>query len=99
MIQSQFGRLEMHFHIFSALALLLIYRNWVNVVVPAGVIAVYHLAFTWLQLEGGFQMCFRILRTMVLHQNDGQVCVCRYVARLDLQRLSVSVGGVIEPPS
>ena len=52
MIQSQFGRLEMHFHIFSALALLLIYRNWVNIVVPAGVIAVHHLAFTWLQLEG-----------------------------------------------
>ncbi len=52
MIQAQFGRLEMHFHIFSALALLLIYRNWINIVVPAAVIAVHHLAFTYLQLEG-----------------------------------------------
>ncbi len=52
MIQAQFGRLEMHFHIFSALALLLIYRNWLTIVVPAGVIAVHHLTFTYLQLGG-----------------------------------------------
>ncbi len=52
MIQAQFGRLEMHFHIFSALALMLIYRNWVTVAVPAGVIAVHHLVYTYLQLEG-----------------------------------------------
>jgi len=52
MIQSQFGRLEMHFHIFSALAILLLYRNWLTIVVPAGVIAVHHLVFTYLQLNG-----------------------------------------------
>lgn len=52
MIQSQFGRLEMHFHIFSALAILLIYRNWLTILVPAGVIAVHHLLFTYLQLSG-----------------------------------------------
>ena len=52
MIQSQFGRLEMHFHIFSALAIMLIYRNWLTIVVPAGVIAVHHLVFTYLQLQG-----------------------------------------------
>ena len=50
MIQSQLGRIEMHFHIFSALALLLIYRNWLPVVVAAGAIAVHHLALTALQL-------------------------------------------------
>lgn len=52
MIQTQLGRLEMHFHIFSSLAILLIYRNWVAIVVPAAVIAVHHLLFTYLQLEG-----------------------------------------------
>lgn len=51
MIQAQLGRIEMHFHIFSALALLLIYRNWVPIVVAAGFIAVHHLAFTALQLN------------------------------------------------
>lgn len=52
MIQAQFGRLEMHFHIFSALAILLLYRNWLTIVIPAGVIAVHHLVFTYLQLNG-----------------------------------------------
>ena len=51
MIQAQLGRIEMHFHIFSALALLLIYRHWLPIVVAAGVIAVHHLLMTALQLN------------------------------------------------
>ncbi|KPQ29009.1 MAG: Methyl-accepting chemotaxis protein [Marinobacter excellens HL-55] len=50
MIQAQMGRIEMHFHIFSALALVIIYRDWMPVVVAAGVIAVHHLLLTGLQL-------------------------------------------------
>ena len=50
MIQAQMGRIEMHFHIFAALALLIIYRNWLPVIVAAAVIAVHHLLFTGLQL-------------------------------------------------
>lgn len=52
MIQTQMGRIEMHFHIFSALALLLIYRDWLVIVTAAAVIAVHHLLFTALQLGG-----------------------------------------------
>lgn len=52
LIQAQLGRIEMHFHIFVALALMLIYRDWLTIVVPAAVIAVHHLAFTGLQLSG-----------------------------------------------
>ncbi|MDI9244018.1 methyl-accepting chemotaxis protein [Marinobacter sp. CHS3-4] len=52
MIQAQLGRIEMHFHIFAALALVIIYRDWLPVVVAAGVIAVHHLALTGLQLGG-----------------------------------------------
>ncbi|SFR80939.1 methyl-accepting chemotaxis sensory transducer [Marinobacter daqiaonensis] len=52
MIQSQMGRIEMHFHIFSALALVIIYRDWLPILVGAGVIAVHHLALTGLQLSG-----------------------------------------------
>ena len=51
MIQSQMGRIEMHFHIFSALALLLLYRDWAAVVAAAGAIAVHHVLFTALQLN------------------------------------------------
>ena len=50
MIQAQMGRIEMHFHIFSALALTIIYRDWLPVVVAAVVIAVHHLILTGLQL-------------------------------------------------
>jgi methyl-accepting chemotaxis protein len=50
MIQTQMGRIEMHFHIFSALALVIIYRDWLPVIVAAGVIAVHHLLLTGLQL-------------------------------------------------
>jgi len=51
MIQAQLGRIEMHFHIVSALPLLLIYRHWLPIVVAALVIAVHHLVFTALQLN------------------------------------------------
>ena len=52
MIQSQMGRIEMHFHIFSALALVIIYRDWLPVVTAALIIAVHHLVFTALQQSG-----------------------------------------------
>jgi methyl-accepting chemotaxis protein len=51
LIQTTLGRIEMHFHIFVALAFLLIYRDWLTIVVPAAVIAVHHLLFTYLQLN------------------------------------------------
>jgi len=50
-IQASLGRIEMHFHIFVALAFLLIYRDWATVVLPAAIIAVHHLLFTYLQLN------------------------------------------------
>lgn len=51
MIQAQLGRIEMHFHIFAALALLIIYRDWLPIVVAASFIALHHLLFTALQLD------------------------------------------------
>ena len=50
MIQAQMGRIEMHFHIFGALAFVILYRDWLPVVVGATVIAIHHLAMTALQL-------------------------------------------------
>lgn len=51
MIQAQMGRIEMHFHIFSALALVIIYRDWLPVIAGAATIAVHHLLLTALQLS------------------------------------------------
>ncbi|MCU0759889.1 MAG: methyl-accepting chemotaxis protein [Steroidobacteraceae bacterium] len=46
------GMIELHFGVFVLLAFLLVYRDWIPVVVAAGVIAVHHLAFDWLQRGG-----------------------------------------------
>lgn len=51
LIQSQLGHIEMHFHIFVALAFLLIFKDWLPIMVGAGVIAVHHLLLTYLQLN------------------------------------------------
>lgn len=50
LIQAQLGRIEMHFHIFIALGFMLIYRDWLTIILPSAVIAVHHLLLTGLQL-------------------------------------------------
>lgn len=51
LIESRMGEIEMHFHIFVALAFLLIFKDWLPIVVGAAVIAVHHLILTYLQLN------------------------------------------------
>lgn len=46
------GMIEIHFGVFVLLALLLFYRDWLPIVVAAGIIAVHHVAFFYLQLQG-----------------------------------------------
>ena len=46
------GMVELHFVIFVLLAFLLYYRDWVPLVVAAGVIAVHHLSFSIMQQSG-----------------------------------------------
>jgi methyl-accepting chemotaxis protein len=48
-IHQAHGMIELHFGIFALLAILLFYRDWRPVVVAAGVIAVHHLSFNFLQ--------------------------------------------------
>lgn len=49
MIQAQLGRIEMHFHVFAALAFLLLYRDWKVIIAGAATIAVHHGLFNLLQ--------------------------------------------------
>lgn len=51
-IHQAHGMIEAHFSVFVLLALLLYYRDWLPVVVGAGVIAVHHLGFDMLQRGG-----------------------------------------------
>jgi methyl-accepting chemotaxis protein len=51
-IDQAHGMIEVHFSIFVLLAFLLFYRDWIPLVVAAGVIAVLHLGFDLLQRAG-----------------------------------------------
>jgi methyl-accepting chemotaxis protein len=50
-IQQTQGMIESHFGIFTLLAFLLYYRDWRTIVAAAGLIAVHHLLFGYLQAE------------------------------------------------
>ena len=51
-INQSHGVIEIHFGIFVFLAVLTYYRDWLPIVVAAGVIAVHHVLFHWLQHQG-----------------------------------------------
>jgi len=51
-IHQAHGMIEMHFGIFVLLAFLLYYRDWKPLIVAAGVIAVHHLGFNFIQGAG-----------------------------------------------
>ncbi|HEY6890617.1 MAG TPA: methyl-accepting chemotaxis protein [Solirubrobacter sp.] len=51
-ISESHGLVEMHFHIFGALAFLLVYRDWRVIVLAAAFVAVQHLGFMVLQDAG-----------------------------------------------
>lgn len=46
------GMVELHFSIFVLLAFLLFYRDWLPILLAAGLIAVHHLSFNYLQEAG-----------------------------------------------
>ena len=51
-IEQNMGRIEFHFHIFAALALLIRYRDPTPLLAAAGVIATHHLVFNYCQAAG-----------------------------------------------
>ncbi|MCP5513650.1 MAG: hypothetical protein H7A24_17305 [Leptospiraceae bacterium] len=48
-IQLQYGRIEMHFHIFASLPILIIYKDWKAFVPPTLFVAVHHSVFNYCQ--------------------------------------------------
>ncbi|MEG3637994.1 methyl-accepting chemotaxis protein [Magnetococcus sp. PR-3] len=48
-IQQHLGRIELHFHVFVALAFMVRYKDIVPILAAAGTIAVHHLTFNFLQ--------------------------------------------------
>jgi methyl-accepting chemotaxis protein len=56
-IQLGRGTIEFHFGVFVLLAMLLVYRDWVIILVAAGFFAVHHALFDRLQLAGFAVYC------------------------------------------
>lgn len=58
-IQQQFGRIEMHFHIFAVIPILLVYKEWKSILPAAIFIALHHAMFSYCQANeitiAGFQ--------------------------------------------
>lgn len=48
-IQAQLGRIEMHFHVFAALAFFKMYMDWTTILTAATTIALHHAGFNLLQ--------------------------------------------------
>ncbi len=68
MIQAQLGRIEMHFHVFSALAFLIIYRDPFVILSAAITIAVHHAVFNLLQ---EFSLSIGSIPLMVFNYGHG----------------------------
>lgn len=50
LIQSQLGMIEMHFHIFAAMPVFLIYQRWTPIIAALLTVAVHHITFNELQM-------------------------------------------------
>ncbi|HNM06367.1 MAG TPA: methyl-accepting chemotaxis protein, partial [Leptospiraceae bacterium] len=59
-ITSQMGKIEMHFHVFSGLAYLLIYKDWRTIVTAVGVTAVLHSILNLMQSGGAELFGFKV---------------------------------------
>jgi methyl-accepting chemotaxis protein len=57
-IHQAYGVTELHFGVFVLLAVLLCYRDWSVIAAAAGVIAVHHVLFYYLQFLGYGTICF-----------------------------------------
>ena len=68
-IQLGAGRTEYHFGVFLTLGILLAYRHWLPIVVGAGVIALHHVMFDWMQKLGMPVFCLTqpSFGTVMLH--------------------------------
>lgn len=58
LIHQAHGQTELHFGIFVLMSFLLAYRDWRPILCAAGVIAVHHFLFNYLQLAGLDAWCF-----------------------------------------
>ncbi|WP_442968354.1 hypothetical protein [Pseudorhodoferax sp.] len=69
------GATEIHFGVFALLAALVVYRDWLPIVVGAATIATHHASFLWLQQSGFGVYCFTQPTFMELAKHASYVVV------------------------
>jgi methyl-accepting chemotaxis protein len=69
------GATEIHFGVFALLAALVVYRDWLPIVVGAATIATHHASFLWLQQSGFGVYCFTQPTFMELVKHASYVVV------------------------
>lgn len=94
-IQQYLGRIEMHFHIFIALAILTLYKDIIPIVIASATTITHHLVFNYLQL---YEVSLFGLPVMVFNYGCGldivllhtlfvvvELLVLGYIIRLEIQ--------------
>jgi methyl-accepting chemotaxis protein len=69
------GATEIHFGVFALLAALVVYRDWLAILVGAVTIALHHAGFLWLQQSGWGVYCFTQPTFMELVKHASYVVV------------------------
>lgn len=95
-IQQYLGRIEMHFHIFIALAILTLYKDIMPIVLAAITTILHHLVFNYLQL---YEVSLFDMPVMVFNYGCGldivilhaifvliELAVVGYIIKVDIQR-------------
>jgi methyl-accepting chemotaxis protein len=83
-IQQTQGMVESHFGIFTLLAFLLYYRDWRPIVAAAGLIAVHHVGFGYLQLmnTGGITLLAGQVHVTVIAVHAAYVAMLIFMATI-----------------
>jgi methyl-accepting chemotaxis protein len=69
------GATEIHFGVFALLAALVVYRDWLPILVGAVTIALHHAGFLWMQQSGWGVYCFTQPTVMELMKHASYVVV------------------------
>ena len=94
-IQQYLGRIEMHFHVFIALAILTLYKDMVPILIAAVTTIIHHLVFNYLQL---YEVSLFDMPVMIFNYGCGldivllhtifvltELAVLGYIIRLEIE--------------
>lgn len=91
LIEQTGGLIEAHFSIFIMLSLLILYSDWRVIAFGAGLIAVHHALFTWLQFHGWVQLYAHLLDHAGHSGREMVVCLLQHAGAVVAHALALSI--------